>query len=205
MRTTTRLLPAMMILGAAILASAPTNARAQTSMELDAPTPGFVRADVQLQDDERPSRGPRIIAEVLVGGTLMTAGALGGAALGYALCNDTEGWFPCMGEAVLGGFVLGELGLISGVYVTGSLMDGNGSALWTSAGGGVGTLGGLGLAVALDDEAGMLALPIMALAGAVVGYELSSDASAENASAPAVTFALAPREDGVLFGASGAF
>ncbi len=132
-------------------------------------------------------RGVRILAEV--GGGLVTSAALGiaGGLTGGLLCvgsaNDDIDRLVCLIPAGLGALLGVSIGLPLGVWWAGEVVGGNGSLLATFAGGLVGTIAGgvvLGVAAARASNQGgelsplaVASLPMLGMAGCVVGYELS--------------------------------
>jgi hypothetical protein len=98
------------------------------------------------------------------------------------------------------------------VYCAGQESDGNGGYGWTTLGALAGELAALGVAAAIDPgeaqdwtlRVGALLLPA---AGAVLGYELSSDADARVSSRASVRFAptVHASREGALVGLAGTF
>ncbi len=132
--------------------------------------------------EPEPRGGPhaplasRVLVEVLGAGLSGTAGAF----LGALLLNGVSG---CEGEGCLSALVFGGLfgaaaGMPLGVYGGGRLLGQRGGLggayLGMVVGGGAALLGTL----AVRDEDGLvfLSVPVSAVIGAVVGFELSADA-----------------------------
>ncbi|MFP2912219.1 GlsB/YeaQ/YmgE family stress response membrane protein [Pyxidicoccus sp. 3LFB2] len=121
---------------------------------------------------------PRVAMEV-VGGTAggLLAGTVGMAA-GYVLALPTVGCDDCRVVALVGGFTGVLLGIPAGTWMGGRFMGGKGRLLATAGGSLVGwggaLLGSLLLSDAGDNDAVALALLVLPLAGASVGYELSN-------------------------------
>jgi hypothetical protein len=130
-----------------------------------------------------PSRGIRALGEAGLGfaGGLVVgfAGALLGVGIGAA-SNDP---WAALGGGVLGALVGATAGIPLGVMIGGKLMDGNGSLLATIGGEAVGILLSIGLTALSRDGAGAVSFLILPVAGAVLGYELTSDDSASGAAA----------------------
>jgi len=78
-----------------------------------------------------------------------------------------------LGETTAGVLIGTNLGSIAGVYGYGQLTGHQGSYQWTALGSIAGSLAGFGLALAIDSEAGLVAMGLLIPAGAVLGYTLS--------------------------------
>lgn len=132
-------------------------------------------------------RGVRILAEV--GGGLVSSAVLGiaGGLTGGLLClgtaRDDLDKLICLIPAGLGALAGTALGFPLGVWWAGDAVGGNGYLLATFAGGLVGALAGgvvLGVASARASREGRsvpglaaASLPLLGMAGCIVGYELS--------------------------------
>ncbi|WP_163998097.1 GlsB/YeaQ/YmgE family stress response membrane protein [Pyxidicoccus caerfyrddinensis] len=132
---------------------------------------------------------PRVAVE-LVGGTAggIVAGTVGLVA-GYLLALPTVGCDDCRVVSLVGGFTGVLIGIPAGTWVGGRLMGGKGQFLATAGGSLVGWGGALLGTLVLDtgdSDALSLALLVMPIAGATVGYELSQ-ASALAAPPPPVS------------------
>jgi hypothetical protein len=132
---------------------------------------------------------PRVAVE-LVGGTAggIVAGTVGLVA-GYLLALPTVGCDDCRVVSLVGGFTGVLIGIPAGTWVGGRLMGGKGQFLATAGGSLVGWGGALLGTLVLDtgdSDALSLALLVMPIAGATVGYELSQ-ASAPAAPPPPVS------------------
>jgi hypothetical protein len=130
-----------------------------------------------------PPRPVRALAEAGLGfGAGIVVGAAAGA-LGFGIGLASGDIFVA---AILGSFGLfgGWLGGIPlGVVLGGKLMDGNGSVLATIGGEAIGLVASLALTAATPDGGGAVSVLVLPLAGAIAGYELTSDASASQAAA----------------------
>jgi hypothetical protein len=149
----------------------------------------------------------------LVGGVAGFAlGFYGTAALPFDIgrddCVDACG-VERLGWALVGGSVVGAVGLSFGSYAGAEWVGGDGSLAYTVLGG----LGGSALALAAaifetrnDTSAPLVAgtVVLLPLAGAVLGYELSSDHRAASAGA-SVAIGVAPAPGGAGVGVSGRF
>ncbi|EPX57088.1 hypothetical protein D187_006842 [Cystobacter fuscus DSM 2262] len=164
-------------------------------------------------------RGVRILAEV--GGGLVTSAALGlaGGLTGGLLClgsaNDDLDKLICLIPAGLGALVGVAVGFPLGVWWAGEAVGGNGSLLATLAGGLVGTLaGGMVLGVAAIRASGQggelsplatASLPLLGMAGCIVGYELSQHEPRRWAARGRLQPLLAVTPSGAVLGLSGLF
>jgi len=139
------------------------------------------RALLAEEGSSSSSRGERIAAELGLG--LVTGGALGlgGGLLGYGLCEglgigDKHGFLSCLGTKLVGVSAGVLIGTPLGVWWGGDLKDGNGTLLATYLGMGAGVLVGA-TAAALSKRFRtvlvLVAIPVLLLTGAIVGYELS--------------------------------
>ncbi len=148
-----------------------------------APWAKSVRAADFDPGEDRPLR-VTVEAGLGVAGTVVGGFALGGSAYGVGtmLGADTDckgGGHFCLPEsaglAVLGGLIGAVGGLGLGVWMGGYSMDGNGK-LWAAyAGEGVGLATAIGLPLLLDSEDWIpITLLTLPLAGAIVGYEMST-------------------------------
>lgn len=129
-----------------------------------------------------PSRLPRIGAELLLGATAGALGGIGAGLLGHALWNDQ--FAPPLGGTWFGASVGFAVLAPIGVWLVGKWLDGNGS-WWTTL---VGDLVGAAVGAASVIFGGPEATPVLfalPLAGSLIGYEMTSEASAAKAQAPA--------------------
>ncbi len=155
-----------------------------------------------------PTGGPKVRTERWVrvigesGGGLAGAavfglvGVLAGAGIGAAAAPDS--FAPLIG-GVFGGIGGLAIGLPVGVIFTGNLLDGNGKWYAVIAGEALGILAGVGTTAACYGCAGGAAmLIVLPIAGAVIGYEITSDASAYDAKHPKLTWTptVTPTRDG---------
>ena len=157
------------------------------------------------QDAQREEQGliPRLILAPFVGyGVGVSLGALGlliGAIAGGCFDLDGDFWDTKCAIGVVAGFYVGALlGIPLGVAMVGGWFNGMGSFGATF----LGTLAGAGLAVLIAalvrNYEVVFTGALLPLAGAIIGYELSS---ASNARAGTATLALAPTLDrGVITG-----
>lgn len=164
-------------------------------------------------------RGVRILAEV--GGGLVTAAALGlaGGLTGGLLClgsaRDDLDKLICLIPAGLGALAGSAVGFPLGVWWAGEAVGGNGSLLATLAGGLVGMLaGGMVLGVAairasrdggLDPVVVPVSLPLLGMAGCIIGYELSQQEPRRWAARGGLQPLLAVTPNGAVLGLSGLF
>jgi hypothetical protein len=138
----------------------------------------------------------------LIGGALLAAPAvISGAVLGTTI-DHAAGHEASAGLAAF--TALGAaLGSAPGVWVAGYLMRGNGSFWWTLAGSTLGTAISAVLLAIKNDVAMLAVSAVLPVAGAVIGYELSSSglrpAPASRSVAVVPTFGL------TSVGLSGAF
>jgi len=181
----------------------------------DAPATPTTLASPGASLEDRPSSGSRalrISAELALGAAGMFGGGLAGLAIGAAACDtnasDTE-WFPCLGPMVVGGGIGAMTGTPLAIWLGGTALDGNGGVGWTLLGSTAGFLAWAAVAAAAEGEAGAwvgLALPLI---GSVLGFELTSDASASAAETARtrthVSASLAPRRGGATLSLSGDF
>jgi hypothetical protein len=160
---------------------------------------GMSPAERAAQRAEQESNGriPRLIFEPIIGyGVGVSLGALGlliGAAVGGCFDFDGDSWDTGCVVGIVGGFYIGALlGMPLGVMWAGSWFRGMGSFGATF----LGTLAGAGLSILISalvqNYEVVFGAALLPLAGAMIGYELSS---AANASAGTATLALTPTFD----------
>lgn len=173
-------MPSLLAITALLVAAAPADVpRAGTEVAehpLLAVGPGLesdstVRAVAEPRPAQ-PSRTVRVISEVLVAGA---AGTLTGALGGYLGCvGSLSGHDSCSEGTVAAGLLSGfGLAVAAGVPLTGSYFDARGSP-WVSW---FGEALGAGAALAIGQGSAsrlMWVGPPLMLAGAVLGYELST-------------------------------
>ncbi|KFE71487.1 hypothetical protein DB31_3617 [Hyalangium minutum] len=109
--------------------------------------------------------------------TSLVAGAPGAVA-GVAVCGkfglSTGGWFPCLDYAGYGFLAGMSLAAPLGVWWGGKLMGGRGTLIGAYLGMGVAAVLGLGTTyLVYNDDIQPFVIPLFALVGSVVGYELS--------------------------------
>ncbi len=154
-------------------------------------------------DSAEPSRLPRIAVEALAGLGGSFFGALLGLLIADQLCSS-----GCDEDIVVGAAVGLLLGLPVGVWTGGIAMDGNGGLGWAIAGSMIGWVG-TGVLVSLADDSGddtgwLTALGVaMPIGGAILGFELSSDASATRARS--IRASISPRGQGAVLGLTATF
>jgi hypothetical protein len=128
-----------------------------------------------MVEDEPPGRGVRIATGLLFGAGLGAAGALIGGLIGSA-ANHPEFASP-FGSTWVGAAAGFAVGAPIGVMLSGQLFDGDGS-LWATL---LGEALGAGVSVLIGlSGGGQESIPLFALlplAGAVLGYELTSPSS----------------------------
>jgi len=170
----------------------------------------------------RTPRGLRILAETGAGLLTGTGLAVAGGLVGNELCRagiigslNSGGWFPCLAELVIGGFVGAGLGSSLGVFWGGEVTGGNGKLYGPLLGLASGFLTGVLASVlfGVSNAWYAVALPFM-LGGSILGYELTTreDPAPQAPSAPAVAssrprlqplLTVSPR--GALLGLGGSF
>lgn len=127
-------------------------------------------------DTAPPLSGNRVVGEALLGGLFAVGGAVGGAYLGASieLSNGCSGEFCGLGGAVLGGAAGLAFVTPLGVYLAGNTNGETGSFGATLGGSVLGTLAGIGLAAASQDEGvALAALAIGPVAGSMIGFNLT--------------------------------
>jgi hypothetical protein len=158
--------------------------------------------------------GARVFGELLGAGVTGATGGLVGAIAGYNLAECTSD--GCFTPFFIGMLVGTAVGVPVGVYSAGRLMgvQADASALGGSyLGMGVGGGAALLASILINDEErlSLLAVPVGALVGAIVGFELSASSSNSDAQArPGPTLRLAPTvgatpRGGFMGGLSGSF
>jgi hypothetical protein len=170
--------------------------------------------DQEGAEPPRPSRALRILAETGAGLLTGGAGGVAGYLIGTRLCQlgivgSNGGWFPCLGEGIVG-FVMGfGTGFPLGVFWGGEAAGGDGMLLGVLAGPGVGLVMNLLLtAITRSPSTGFaLSIPFLAI-GSIVGYELSQRRTEPPAMASArlrIQPVLALSSRGTLVGLGGSF
>jgi hypothetical protein len=129
----------------------------------------------QPKDDCRPSpwfRAARIGVEAVLGGGVGAVGELVGAyaGLNIDLLNGREGGVGTSLGAALGAV----LTVAPAVWLGGRVMGGDGSFGWTLLGGTAGTALAAGIIAIKNTTATWVIAALMPVAGAILGYELSS-------------------------------
>ncbi|WP_375768566.1 hypothetical protein NR798_43955 [Archangium gephyra] len=175
-----------------------------------------LREDDWTQEDARPSRGLRILAETGAGLLTGLGGGVAGAFAGGALCEagvvgSKSGFLSCL-EPAASGLLLGAgAGFALGVWWGGEAAGGDGRLLGALAGfGSCAALGLLWGVAAGTPSTGLLVAIPLSLIGSIVGYELTQQAPASGPQAPAVASArfqpvLAFSSRGALVGLGGSF
>lgn len=171
----------------------------------------------RVPERPRASRGLRLLTEVGTGLLTSAGGGLSLGLLGYGLCQVTQLGYEssvlgCGGTAALGA-VLGVLaGYPLGVWWGGELRGGDGSLLSSILGGAVGLLVGsavTALAYGSGNESlyvlPWVAVPVLFVTGAHLGYELFQRAPASRASRPGLQPVLSFSSRGALLGVGGRF
>jgi hypothetical protein len=123
-----------------------------------------------------PLSGNRVLGEALLGGLFAVGGTVGGAYLGASieLSNGCDGELCGLGGAILGGAAGLAFVTPLGVYLVGSTNGETGSFGATLGGSVLGTLAGIGLAAASQDEGvALVALAIGPVAGSIIGFNLT--------------------------------
>jgi hypothetical protein len=141
---------------------------------------GPARADFDPDED----RAIRITSEAAFGILGGAAGAFTGGLIGGGICLAVDGGgnFACLVPAFVGALTGQFIGMGLGTYLGGELVDGNGGLGWTY----LGQTGGAALAavivsaaeVDVGDVSWWLLTIGLPLAGAVLGYELSTHSDA---------------------------
>jgi len=124
------------------------------------------RAD---RPDTPPLDGGRLLGEIFLGYAVGGLGAFAGAGLGSALCGRQE---ACLFAILAGIGIGGTVGMTAGVYTIGVAGPQAGSfgstLLGTMIGAGIGAAG-----VAAAGGAGLVALVVAPMAGALIGFNAS--------------------------------
>ena len=130
-----------------------------------------------------PLSGSRIGHEVVAGVLGMGVGVALGVFLPCSgiLCGDAEF------DAILGAAAFGSILMPIGVYVAGNRGDQHGSGGFMVLGDYLGLLGAVGIAN-LNPTAGVVAICVLPLAGAIAGFNLSRDYDAAPSIGTAVSF-----------------
>lgn len=117
-----------------------------------------------------------ITLDTLAAGAGLSAGALLGAGLGFAVADD--GFLSEIMPVVFGALIGGCVGGGTGAWAYGEAVDFDGSWLAATGGAALGTLTGFGVMFGMNelcDDCGGWAVLVFAVAGAVTGYSLSVD------------------------------
>ena len=131
---------------------------------------------VRESSETPPLSGGRVIGEAAIGSLFLVGGTIGGAYIGYGLettdgCHDE---FCGLGGAIIGGAVGMTFVTPLGVYLVGNSNGETGSLGATIGGSVIGTLVGVGLAAALEDDT---VSPVVLVAGPVVGSIIGFNAT----------------------------
>lgn len=168
-------------------------------------TPAGEVTEYQAQRPQT-NRSVRALAEFGIGLGSAFVGALAGGTIGLGLGLGTGDPFAASIIAVLGGFGGWLIGLPIGVTIGGNMLDGNG-AWWAAVLGEVAGFLAFVLVANTVFNPGVVLFSFLALptAGAVVGYELSSDPSARAAEAQqtgvqSMRPVIIPSDNGTAFG-----
>jgi hypothetical protein len=155
----------------------------------------------------------RVSAEI--GAELLTSFVAGvpGALAGYVACgalglSPPSSWFPCMDYAGYGFLTGVSLAAPLGVWWGGKLMGGRGTLLGAYLGMGAASVLGLGTTLLVyNDDLQPFVIPLFALVGSVVGYELSfsSEPPAQPSSVASVQPLLSVSATGGALGLGGRF
>lgn len=202
----------------------PAETRPLPGTQGDAPRRLLVDASGATEERPGPStrqgapRGLRIAAEV--GGGVLASAALtvGGGIVGSLICLVTDSDFTdavCFVPLFFGVFGGAAFGLPLGVWWTGDRLGGDGSLLATMGGGAAGALLGTGILFLANDLDSTrlgrhplvpaLGIPLSALAGCVLGYELSQRSPHSLAARHGLQPLLAFTSGGALVGLGGQF
>lgn len=178
------------------------------------------RAPLRLTDDDwyeegsrSSSRGGRIAAELGLGAVTATVLGIGGGFAGLGICEagvtgGKDSYLPCLDAAFLGVAAGVLAGVPLGVWWGGGLMDGHGRLLATFLGMGAGVLVGAtagALSERFRTELFLVGTPLLALTGAVVGYELSHVEPWQASVRPRFQPVLALSSHGAALGLGGRF
>ncbi|MBI5516776.1 MAG: hypothetical protein HY909_23530 [Deltaproteobacteria bacterium] len=161
-------------------------------------SPGVLAQDgPALAERARQRRAPRVLVEPLLGlGLGAAAAALTALTARAVVCTRDEAPDTCTLATVGAGYLGFLLGTPLGTAWAGASMDGLGS--YASAL--LGTVGGVALAIPIAllarTEAVTIATAALPVVGAVVGYELRSNARGHELQAPGARLALAPSLNG---------
>ena len=148
----------------------------------------FVLEPALAQEPESPPRAlsgahlsgaflSGLVGEVALGTLGIYLGFLSAGHCEESPDDDTflgECFLHGVGEATVGSLVGINVGAPAGVYAYGALTGHEGSYGWATAGAALGTLAGIGLTTAMDNEAGLVLMGLMVPAGAVLGYQLGA-------------------------------
>ena len=150
--------------------------------------PGELGAVVPTKE-ESGSRAGRIAVQAVVGSLGVVLGGALGIALGLGLADGNRSDEDAY--AISGGALGAAASAAVTTYTVGKLMDGNGSLLTTSLARLLGGVGAAGMSLWIfetTDEGGLWAASLVGgaaliLTSSIVGYEMTSDASARQAGA----------------------
>lgn len=186
-----------------------------------APLPGTApREPLHLVEVERPAEPVQRVHPILrvsaeIGAELATGlvGGVSGALIGYGGCNalsngHSSAWFPCWDSAGYGFLAGASLVAPLGVWWGGKLTGGRGTLLGAYLGMGAASVLGLGTTLLVyNDSIQPFVMPLFALIGSVVGYELSfsSEPPARPTSVASVQPLLSVSTSGGALGLGGRF
>jgi hypothetical protein len=173
----------------------------------------LVEADRRAEPVQRIHPIARVSLEI--GAELLTGFVAGfpGAVAGSAMCNALElsppsSWWPCMDYAGYGFLAGVSLAAPLGVWWGGKLLGGRGTLLGAYLGMGGAALLGFGTKLLVyNDDIKTFVIPLFALVGSVVGYELShsSESSAQTLSVASVQPLVSVSARGGALGLGGRF
>ncbi len=155
------------------------------------PPPPVIVASRRRTDRVLIETGGGAAAGLVLGVAGLYVGFLGGA-VSLSDSRARAGTDGFLQAGLYGGIVGASIGIPLGVYLVGNNFRGNGGLGWTYLCSVAGGAAAFGLAVAAQDGNVPVGVPILAglvlpLAGAVVGYELSSDVDARPRPVPRST------------------
>jgi len=163
----------------AAAAREPTAPPVTAQWTVPAPTPTMPRPPMIPRG--RQDRTERVLIEVgggALAGLLLGAGGLYIGFIG-AVASDPLGGTDMLVNGLYGGIIGAGIGIPIGVYLIGNNFRGNGGLGWTVLGSFGGVAAAVGLALAASNDSIPVGIPVLAglllpLAGAALGYELSS-------------------------------